>query len=98
MILLVAAVALLEGTPPTPPLAPGGIATVGTPGVTTSPTVPGPDDDKVVCRMEQETGSLMITHKICHTQGQWNQIARDSQDMTNTITRNGNHSHFGGGG
>lgn len=49
--------------------------------------------DKLVCRKEQETGSLLGGHKICRTQAQWDQMARDAQDTVNAVTLAGNHRH-----
>lgn len=98
MMLIAAAIALLQGSPTTPPVGPGRLAGVGGPSTTATPAAPGPDDEKVVCRTEQETGSLMPGRKICHTKAQWNQMAVDARDTTNAITLNGNHAHGGSGG
>ena len=44
--------------------------------------------DKVVCRATEVTGTL-FTKKVCRTQGEWDQIKRDSQDLTHDITGGG---------
>jgi hypothetical protein len=46
------------------------------------PAKPDPQD-RVVCRQEEETGSRLGGHRICHTNREWDQIARDSGDMLN---------------
>ena len=38
--------------------------------------------DQVVCETEEETGSRLAAHKICHTRSQWAQIKRDQRDST----------------
>jgi hypothetical protein len=35
--------------------------------------------DRVVCRTEEETGSLISRHRVCHTQREWNQLADDAK-------------------
>ena len=38
--------------------------------------------DQVVCETQEETGSRLASHKICHTRSQWAQIKRDQRDQT----------------
>ena len=61
------------------------------PSAASTPAARG--SDKLVCRKEQETGSLLGGHKICRTQVQWDQMARESQDTVNAVTLAGNHRH-----
>ena len=51
-----------------------------------------------MCHKEQELGSLLGGHNVCHPQSVWDQMARDAHDNTNNITRLGNQGHLGGGG
>jgi hypothetical protein len=36
--------------------------------------------DQVVCETQEETGSRLASHKICHTRSQWAQIHQDQRD------------------
>lgn len=38
--------------------------------------------DQVVCETQEETGSRLASHKICHTRSQWAQIHQDQRDTT----------------
>lgn len=38
--------------------------------------------DQVVCETEDETGSRLASHKICHTRSQWAQIKKEQRDVT----------------
>jgi hypothetical protein len=38
------------------------------------------DEDKIVCKKQETTGSRFAT-RICHTKAQWVQIEKDSRDM-----------------
>jgi len=40
------------------------------------------DADKVICEREEDTGSRLSAHKICHTRSQWAQIRRDDRSAT----------------
>jgi invasion protein IalB len=53
---------------------------------------PASGEDKVVCKREAETGSLLAAKKVCHTQGDWDRMARDSRDQVNAMTLRANHS------
>lgn len=46
--------------------------------------------DKIKCRREIETGSLVKAKKICHTMRQWNRISDDARaDTDRLINRRG---------
>ena len=76
----------------------GGAALAGTAAGTSTPVVAPKGGDKIVCHKEQELGSLLGGHNVCHPQSVWDQMARDAHDNTNNITRLGNQGHMGGGG
>lgn len=40
------------------------------------------DADQVVCERQEDTGSRLSAHKICHTRSQWAQIHRDERSAT----------------
>lgn len=44
--------------------------------------------DQVICEREQDTGSRVTGHKICHTRSQWAQIQRDDRETTEQTQRN----------
>lgn len=35
--------------------------------------------EQVICETEEETGSRLASHKICHTRSQWDQLRRDDR-------------------
>lgn len=41
-------------------------------------------EDRVTCRQEEEIGTRLGGKRVCHTQREWKQIARDGQDMLNS--------------
>ena len=79
MIAAILAAALLEAQPagavnsPPPPLP--AAAAPATPGAKVAIN----EDDKVVCKSEQVTGSR-FSHRVCHTKSEWVQIEKDSRD------------------
>jgi hypothetical protein len=65
---------------------PGGTHVVSTTATANSSQPPA---DPVICKSEQEIGSL-FTHRVCHTKADWSQITRDAQGFINdTETRAG---------
>lgn len=38
--------------------------------------------DQMVCETEEEIGSRLASHKICHTRSQWAQIHQDERSNT----------------
>lgn len=38
--------------------------------------------DQMVCETQEEIGSRLSTHKICHTRSQWAQIHQDERSQT----------------
>ena len=38
--------------------------------------------DQMVCETQEEIGSRLSTHKICHTRSQWAQIHQDQRSNT----------------
>jgi Spy/CpxP family protein refolding chaperone len=79
MIIAILAAVMLEAQPAGATAAPSAAA-VSAPATTTSAkaSVTG-DDEKVVCKSEQVTGTRFATH-VCHTKHEWDQIEKDSQD------------------
>ena len=59
----------------------------------TQPAAPTPQQqaarqayaDQVVCESEEEVGSRLASHKICHTRSQWAQIHQDQRGNTEHI-------------
>jgi len=48
----------------------------------TQPQAASNPQDRVICEREQDTGSRLTAHKICHTASEWAQIQRDDrQDL-----------------
>lgn len=46
------------------------------------------DPNKMICRSERTTGSLLDVHRICHTRAEWNQIEQDSRrNVDNFVNR-----------
>jgi len=43
--------------------------------------------DQVICEREEDTGTRLGAHKICHTRSQWAQIRRDDRDATEQVQR-----------
>ena len=41
--------------------------------------------DQVICEKEEETGSRLTSHKVCHTRSQWDQLRRDDRSATEHI-------------
>jgi hypothetical protein len=50
--------------------------------VATAPAKPASDPNKLVCRSVMEAGSR-IPSRICRSQGEWEQMAKDAQDEIN---------------
>jgi invasion protein IalB len=46
------------------------------------PAVKGYNPDEVICEKEDETGSRLSTHKICHTRAQWAELRQDDRSAT----------------
>jgi hypothetical protein len=44
---------------------------------------------KLVCRTEQVTGSLLGGHRVCHTQQEWDVLAREGRKDLDDTTRRG---------
>ena len=80
------------GVAPTPV---PGVASPGA-GAVASTVTSNPDDDKVVCRREEETGSRVNSHRTCLTKLQWRVREADSRNTVDALQRNGNHA-FGAG-
>ena len=38
--------------------------------------------DQIICEKQEETGSRLASHKVCHTRSQWEQLRRDDKDAT----------------
>lgn len=35
--------------------------------------------DQVICEKEEDTGSRLSSHKVCHTRSQWEQLRHDDR-------------------
>jgi hypothetical protein len=50
---------------------------------TSAPDTPAakkaPNPNKVICRDEQETGSLLASHRECHTVSEWKELQRQQR-------------------
>ncbi len=47
------------------------------------------DPDKVVCRTEEVTGSLLATKRECHTNAEWQDMERQQRADLSQAQRNG---------
>ncbi len=54
------------------------------------------DQDQMTCKKTQRTGTR-ISSKICKTNRQWEQGARDAREATEQIQRNATHTGSEGG-
>jgi hypothetical protein len=52
------------------------------PAAAAAPEVKKNDPDKLICRMEEVTGSRLTARRVCHTAADWAAISRDAQDAT----------------
>lgn len=43
------------------------------------------DGDQVICEKEEDTGTRLGSHKICHTRSQWEQMRRDDRSATEHV-------------
>jgi invasion protein IalB len=41
--------------------------------------------DQVICEREQDTGSRLGAHKICHTRAQWDDLRRDDRSAVEHV-------------
>jgi hypothetical protein len=78
MIVAILAAVLLDGQPAGAVVAPSAtetsaVAAKPAKGVATA------DDDKIVCKSQQVTGTRFST-RVCHTKHEWAQIEQDSRD------------------
>lgn len=70
-----------------PNAAPAPAATSSQPAaVQTAAAKPDPGD-KVICKEEEETGSRLGAHRVCHTKRDWERISRDAGDMVDQATK-----------
>lgn len=52
--------------------------------------------NQVICEKEEETGSRLSSHKICHTRAQWDEMRRDDRSATEHIQMQRGMSASGG--
>ncbi len=52
---------------------------------TPKPTIDKNDPDKMICRRQVETGSLVKARRICFTRKRWTEIAADARRETETM-------------
>jgi invasion protein IalB len=67
------------------------ILTAATPAFAQTPAQPQPqpnaaatkvpDADPVICEKQEEIGTRLVAHKICHTRSQWAQIHGEDRSM-----------------
>ena len=63
-------------------------ASQATPAASGQPPKSKNDPDRVICREEEApTGSRLGGHKVCRTKREWDQAARDAQDMLDDFGR-----------
>ncbi|MFA5966589.1 MAG: hypothetical protein WC804_21435 [Sphingomonas sp.] len=56
---------------------------------TTPAPAPTPTPEKKICRSYQTTGSIMPSHRTCHTKSEWAVIDGDNQGQAERL-KNGN--------
>jgi 3-oxoacyl-ACP reductase-like protein len=78
MIFAILAAALMDAQPAAATKAPSATA-VAAPAAPAAKAVGAEDDDKVVCKSEQVTGTR-FSHRTCHTLHEWAQIEKDARD------------------
>ncbi len=61
-------------------------ATPPTPTPTPGNTKPADDPDRIVCKMEHPTGSI-LPKRVCHTAREWDQMTRDAHDSVEHAQR-----------
>jgi cytochrome c5 len=76
MIIAILAAVLLDAQPAAATVAP---STTPASAAAATPAKAVDDEDKVVCKSQQVTGSRFST-RICHTKHEWAQIEKDSRD------------------
>ncbi len=74
MIAAILAAALLDAQP-----APAAAATSAMPAAAPNKAVEVADEDKVVCKSQQVTGTR-FSSRTCHTKRDWAQIEKDARD------------------
>lgn len=52
--------------------------------------------NQMVCKQEDEIGTRLGGHKICHTRAEWDKIAHNGGDVVNAIQTISNHSNPSG--
>ena len=67
-----------------------------TPTAAPAPTTAAPVKDRIVCKSSDTLGSRLKVTKICHTQSEWRQMARDQSDNMDARLRTV-HQEAGGG-
>jgi hypothetical protein len=78
MIFALTAVALLFAQPAGAVVAPSATEVSAVPAKTANGAAT-PEDDKVVCKSQQVTGTR-FSSRVCHTKHEWAQIEQDSRD------------------
>ncbi len=57
---------------------------------TSNPAPKGQDLNKIVCEVDQTTGSRLGAHKVCKTVLQWQQMKQDQRESVEGVQRNSN--------
>jgi hypothetical protein len=55
-----------------------------------NPAPKGQDLNKIVCEVDQTTGSRLGAHKVCKTVLQWQQMKQDQRESVEGVQRNSN--------
>lgn len=79
--MIAVAFALLASTP-----ALAQVATVAT----NNPAPKGQDLNKIVCEVDQPTGSRLGAHKVCKTVLEWQQMRREQREAVEKVQQNSN--------
>ncbi len=83
-LLLLSAAAFAQDAPPEPSQA----APAAPEAPATNTAAKQDDKDRMICRTEVETGSLIRSRKRCLTAGQWEQIALQHRNQAISIQEN----------
>jgi hypothetical protein len=78
MIIALLAAVLLDAQPAGATVAPSATAS-SAPAATPAKAVAADDDDKVVCKSQQVTGTR-FSSRVCHSKRDWAQIEKDARD------------------
>ncbi len=55
------------------------------PAATTAAGAPAGQKEKLICRSDSETGSIIAKKKRCYTRAEWDQHAQGARDVTDRL-------------